>query len=733
MNHSILNPSVRHRVALLLTIALLPVAACETQLAAPGLGDSEPPLYEDPNIRNSHLPTSVPPDITPDENPLPPTTVYPDVFVITDRQKVIGLPAWIAGVEYDNLAFSVIRPPDHGILVGTPPNLTYHPAPGYAGFDAFTYSATDGVTTVRRTMTISVARDFVPPIGIPAPPFGIADSHWMYANQLYDFGGQMLPYPDAGNGPYTHYVDFDTGTNVANPFGTPALPRRTIPYILPAGSVVEVHGTNIATSSHYVIRGEGTANKPIFVRGPSAMNKTVFRRPFVVEGNYIICENLEFDAQDFVTGTGGTNWFIIGASQLPPYIVFHHIALRHTIIRDQPTTDLTANPFAITIAVGSYDASLNDPNMLMENVVIYDVEVRNFSQWNDFAGSNDYAGCVIAANTRNTWVLDCHFHHVRGDGIGICRANALSNQTPAVQVYVGRNYLHHFKENCVDNKHGVTTVISQNICHTVRKSDSSQGQAIQIMGLDETLDWPASDNVWVILNTVYDAEIGIYHENISLLPAGKHSRSNIVGNLVFDIRYIRGNPNLTGWGIEKGQEAQSRIIGNTIWKCDQGIQLGIASLTQPQNCTQVVRNNIIADLNERVLQSTGQHALHVYHLPASINPYTTIESNLHYESVGLINFNIAKPGGVSSFYYTIGDLLTATGFGARSLSANPLFSTTTSPSFYLQPTSPARAAGIDDEVYSLFEQQFGRSIRFTLDGRPKTAGVVDIGALGVAP
>ncbi|MEK6642919.1 MAG: Ig-like domain-containing protein [Planctomycetota bacterium] len=734
MSHSLLDTPLRCRAILLLAITLMPIAACETQIPLPGLGDPGVPLDEDSNIRNVPAPTEEPPTTQPTETPppTPPPTVYPDVFVMTNRQKVIGLPAWIEGVEYDNLTITISSPPVHGVLVGTPPNLTYHPAPDYEGLDAFTYAATDGTTLLNRAITLSVAKDFVPPVGIPTPPFGIAESHQMYANQLYDFGGQMLPYPDAGNGPYTHYVNFDNGTNAGNPFGTAALPRRSIPSDLPAGSVVELHGTNVATSARYTITGDGTAAKPIFIRGPSASNKTIFRRPFSVEGNYVICENIEFDAQDFVTGMVGANWFVVVASQLPPYKVFHHVALRHTIIRDQPTND-TENPFGIVAGVGAYDVSLNDPNMLIENVVIYDVEIGNFSQWNDYAGTNDYGGCLFAANLRNAWVLDCHFHHLRGDGVSVCRSNALLNQTPARQVYVGRNYLHHFKENCIDYKHGVTSIASQNVCHTVRASNSSQGHAITIHDDDSTADWPASDNVWIILNTIYDAEMGIYHENNNLLPAGKQSRSYLVGNLLFDIRYMLGNPNLTGWAIQKGQEAQSRIIGNTIWKCDQGIQMGFSALTQPANCTQVVRNNAIVDLSERVFQATGLHAMHLFHLPSSINPYTTIENNLHYESVGVVRFNISKPGLQAGNYYTVLDMLTATGFGAGSLAANPMFSTATSPSFYLQAASPALSAGVDDESYALFEQQFGRSIRFNLDGRPKTTGVYDIGALGVAP
>ena len=57
------------------------------------------------------------------------------------------------------------------------------------------------------------ACSWVPPIGIPKPTFGIEESHWMYAGQP--------GYLDAGNGPYTHYVDnaSPASTDTSNPNG----------------------------------------------------------------------------------------------------------------------------------------------------------------------------------------------------------------------------------------------------------------------------------------------------------------------------------------------------------------------------------------------------------------------------------------------------------------------------------------------------------------------------------
>ena len=85
---------------------------------------------------------------------------------------------------------------------------------------------------------------YTPPIGIPAPSFGIDESVSMYSSATYNFGGGPVAYPNAGNGPYTHYVDSGNqlATDTNNPYGNPFLPRLTIPWVVPLGSVVEIHG-----------------------------------------------------------------------------------------------------------------------------------------------------------------------------------------------------------------------------------------------------------------------------------------------------------------------------------------------------------------------------------------------------------------------------------------------------------------------------------------------------------
>jgi len=149
---------------------------------------------------------------------------------------------------------------------------------------------------------------WTPPIGIPAPEFGIFETYRMYdvpANR-----NPALTYQaSAAGGYFTHYVDNADGaaTDTDNPYGSIATPRITIPWskdgtVLPAGSVVEIHhGANLNRVAECQISGLGTAEMPIFVRGVD----TPRIEPYLQIGaygnaSYIIVEGISFyDGQIF--------------------------------------------------------------------------------------------------------------------------------------------------------------------------------------------------------------------------------------------------------------------------------------------------------------------------------------------------------------------------------------------------------------------------------------------------
>lgn len=53
--------------------------------------------------------------------------------------------------DNDELSYTILSKPVHGILSGTPPRVIYTPNPGFAGEDSFTFSLSDGIASSEST------------------------------------------------------------------------------------------------------------------------------------------------------------------------------------------------------------------------------------------------------------------------------------------------------------------------------------------------------------------------------------------------------------------------------------------------------------------------------------------------------------------------------------------------------------------------------------------------------
>jgi uncharacterized protein (TIGR03382 family) len=78
------------------------------------------------------------------------------------------LPITLAATDVDGgpLTFAIVTGPAHGELRGTPPDLTYVPAPNYHGPDAFTFRARDGALASTATVSITVTSVNDDPVAI---------------------------------------------------------------------------------------------------------------------------------------------------------------------------------------------------------------------------------------------------------------------------------------------------------------------------------------------------------------------------------------------------------------------------------------------------------------------------------------------------------------------------------------------------------------------------------------
>ena len=80
-----------------------------------------------------------------------------------DTAKAITLTATDA--ESNSLTYAVVTSPIHGMLSGTPPNVTYTPATNYYGSDSFIFQASDGsLTSTPAMVSITVTPVNDPPV-----------------------------------------------------------------------------------------------------------------------------------------------------------------------------------------------------------------------------------------------------------------------------------------------------------------------------------------------------------------------------------------------------------------------------------------------------------------------------------------------------------------------------------------------------------------------------------------
>jgi len=364
------------------------------------------------------------------------------------------------------------------------------------------------IATVMVLVHSGSANAWEPPIGIPAPEFGIEQSHTMYAGQE--------GYSDAGNGPYTHYVDNTAAcTDSDNANGSAASPRCSVPRTISAGSVVEIHGGPY-TSGNAELQWQlnGTSNQPVFVRGIGPDAKAEFRdKTIQLRGSYAIVEYIEVNV-------GDVEW--PGPSD--------HIALRHSHVHHHPGTGAIVDNGG-----GDY-------------TVIYNNEINNNGR---IPSAKDRHGVYSGGNTDNVWIVDNHIHHNSGDAIQFCHGCVGRGNGPA-NVYIGRNYMHDDEENAIDMKEFIgPVIISQNTISGYLPSVESNGDAIRVN------DEGNQGDVWILYNDISNSSLGIE-------PSSSDATVYIIGNVLHDIGRAA-----IGWDADY-------VINNTVYYVSDAIRSGEA-------------------------------------------------------------------------------------------------------------------------------------------------------------
>ncbi|HZP49303.1 MAG TPA: choice-of-anchor Q domain-containing protein [Vicinamibacterales bacterium] len=479
--------------------------------------------------------------------------------------------------------------------------------------------------------------------------------------------------------PGFYYVDATqpAATDTSNTYGTPAKPRRTIPTVLAAGSVVELHGTyDTAHSSPNGILSNGTAAKPVFIRGASSTNKPLIRNEWEVRGSYFILENLEI---------GPLNSTLTG--DLVFVAPVNHAALRYS--------DVHGNLNGGGVGVVSWDSNLTQNVVLFSDYIHDNGDVNaNFDQ--------DCHGIAVSSNVDHLWVLDSTLARNSGDGIQINGGSAATQPTTH-HIYVGRNTSYSNKQTGFWSKQAVDVIFSQNDCHSHRISNSSFGQC---MGYQY-----ATEQIWFLFNHIYDSDSGIAVADDSDLGIG--TQSYFIGNVIHNIHTsdpANYNPN-TAWstaGIMIAGGVNRHVINNTIYDVDAGINSPSVSGTLE------IADNIIAN----VTQPAGNH---VFVEMSSLVSALSLHHNVFF---GDARINLAD-----AIYHLTASQLTM----MSSSSGDPRFANPAAADFHVLAGSSAIDKAEINSVYAAFQQRYGISIQVDRDGVARPQGrAMDMGAYEAA-
>ena len=434
---------------------------------------------------------------------------------------------------------------------------------------------------------------WVPPIGIPEPPFGIRET------------APDVPSPWNVATPGFYYVDqYDPGaTDSSNTYGTPARPRVSIPNTLPAGAVVEVHGLYaVAHSSPRMIGGDGSPQSPIFIRGTSMDDRPSIVQTWEIQGHYMILENLAFaDADgDLSGGTVGRPIILAPA---------HHVVLRHS--------DISGNLYAGGVGVVSYDEQTT------HDIVIWDNLVHDNGNW-QAAYDQDRNGIAVGYRASYVWILDNVVYRSSGDGVNINATvwGDLSIGQTTHHIYVGRNTSYQNKQNGFWTKKAWDVIFSHNVSFHHVPSGSSPGAG---MGYQY-----GPERVWFLYNEVYDCTIGI----VAASDAGGYDGqySYFVGNVIHDIT----NNAFDTWGARQ----HMYFINNTI----SNVGAGVHAANPPSFA---MYNNVIANV------SNGRHVF----IEADVAPRADLQNSLLFQEGGTVSitWGNASYSTLASFQHATGD------------------------------------------------------------------------------
>jgi len=506
------------------------------------------------------------------------------------------------------------------------------------------------------------AQAWQPPIGIPHPGFGIED---MRPARPADWSAPVPGY---------YYVNNETGRDSANPYGTPANPRQTIPRPIPAGAYVEVHGIyRSASGGTTFIEGQGNSDDPVWVVGLDD-DRPVFVRHTLIYGQYIYVDSIDWRSEGASVGC-----LQIGSDGSPR--PGDHIVVRYCDLQGNGVSGATG--FNVVGLAGA----------VVSHVVSYRNVIHHYGDMNNTT-DQDAAPAIVGNHCSNIWFLKNTMHTcTSGVRAGGADANDASQIETSHHHYFGRNEIYGTFQNGLSVKYGSDIVFSENSIHDIINTSWSPAKGIGFQYGPRRL--------WVLYNRIYRCRYGVRGASDSGISG--ETPVYIIGNVITDASEA-------GVSINNGNSPRY-IVGNTIASVERGI------MNDYYRSSLVISNNIIAGVNQAHIHFTSGYGT---------GAVSTINNTL---------FDVpAKIVWGDDIVRDLTDFQAAFGKGQGCLEADPLFTGAAAGDFTLQAGSPARDAGSAETVYQTFQNLYGLDIRVDPAGTPRPQGSAwDMGAYEYVP
>ncbi|NOX75859.1 MAG: right-handed parallel beta-helix repeat-containing protein [Gammaproteobacteria bacterium] len=523
---------------------------------------------------------------------------------------------------------------------------------------------------------------YAPPIGIPAPGFGIDEV--------------PPPRPSSWDAeiPGYYYIDQANGS-ASQVYGTPASPRRYLPDPITAGSYIELHGSYNNTRGGVTwINGNGNndpwvanVSGPVWVVGESMANAPVFTRRTVVIGSYVYIDTIKVES-------GGK--LQIGSSSAGRHA-------NHMMVRNSDLTGTVDDRSTLLTAAGR-----DDGGSIVNNIIFYNNKVHDTGNVNDITADIDAHGIAVGG-AYHVWILNNEVYNTIGTGIYFNgKAQAPINTH---HLYAGSNLVYNVRQAGIGVKWASDIIISQNKIHDV----------IESRGLFEISASPSKcigfqygpQRIWIIYNEISNCSYGIYGGSTS---STRDWYVYAIGNIIYDIHAPSSTSydGTNAWseaGIMMQGGTYRYIINNTLYNVDAGIN------GPSVGTSYYLHNNIVSNIT----QPTGNHIFIDNGQSAS---QSTLNNSLFYNP----NDGVRIRWGNTTSDNTA-DFFAATGQCAKCYETDPQLLSTTK--YRLKPSSNSDAIdnGAVNEVYDTFETRYGLNITVDYLGKNRPQGFGwDIGA-----